>query len=346
MCKQSLFFSALIVSALTGCGSDQNSSADARNPGVATPQERLANAQTWMYQIQGLDEPGALSALAATDYPLLVLEPGQNFSESPNNMAEIVSTLRKTPDGKERLLLAYIDIGQAEDYRTYWQPSWRAPTVNEPGIPEFLLVPDPDGWSGNFVVAYWDTRWKELWLGPTGIVAELAEAGFDGIYLDWVEAYDDQQVIELADDSSLDEAEEMLFFIEQLGDAGEAVHKDFLMVVQNAPYLIDKDPAWYARIVDALAVEDTWFHGDGDVEWDEERAGDLHERHEGDFSTPSRLSQYDEYLNLGLLVFSVDYCVSKENAAQVYRDARAKGLRPLVTQVPLSQMTDTPPADY
>ncbi len=316
------------------------------NSGDKGREERLADAQTWMYQIQGLNEPGALEALAATDYPLLVLEPGQNFKDSPYDMAEIVSALRTAPDGSERLLLAYIDIGQAEDYRDYWLPSWTAPVGNELGSPEFLLAIDPDGWTGNYVVTYWDTRWKNMWIGPDGIVADLARAGFDGIYLDWVEAYDDERIISLARDSSLDEAEEMLWFIEELDAAGEAVSEDFLVVAQNAPYLIDKDPTWYGRIINALAVEDTWWHGDGDAPWDDPRAGDLHERHEGDYTTEARLTQYKQYTDRGIPVFSVDYCISETNTAQVYRDARAAGLRPLVTQVALSQNTDTPPSDY
>jgi cysteinyl-tRNA synthetase len=315
-------------------------------PGDSGREQRLAAAQTWMYQIQGLGEPGALEALAATDYPLLVLEPGQNFKDLPNEMSEIISTLRTAPDGTERLLLAYVDIGQAEDYRDYWLSSWVAPTEIEAGSPEFLLSLDPDGWSGNYVVAYWDTRWKNMWIGNDGIVAELARAGFDGIYLDWVEAYDDEGIIALANDSSLDEAEEMLWFIEELDEAGEAINEDFLIVAQNAPYLIDADPTWYGKIINALAVEDTWWHGDGDVGWDDPRAGDLHERHEGDYTTPARLKQYEQYTNRGIPVFTVDYCLDTNNAAQVYRDSRAAGLRPLVTQVSLEQNTETPPSDF
>lgn len=299
-----------------------------------------------MYQIQGLDEPGALTTLAATDYPLLVVEPGHNLKDDPSDMVEVISKLRIAPDGSDRLLLAYVDVGQAEDYRDYWQPSWVAPTETEAGDPEFLLTIDPDGWSGNYVVAYWDMRWKDLWVGDQGIVAELAAVGFDGIYLDWVEAYDDESVIALAEESGLDPAEEMLQFIEELGDAGDSVSEDFLVVVQNAPYLIDVDPEWYTSIVDALAVEDTWFHGDGDAEWGTPGAGDLQERHDGDYSTPSRLAQYEYYLSRGLPVFSVDYCIDEANAAQVYEDARRLGLRPLVTQVSLSQNTDTAPGDF
>ena len=138
--------------------------------------ERLIEAETWMYQIQGLDEPGALTTLAATDYPLLVVEPGHNLEDDPSDMVEVISKLRIAPDGSDRLLLAYVDVGQAEDYRDYWQPSWVAPTETEAGDPEFLLTIDPDGWSGNYVVAYWDMRWKDLWVGDQGIVAELAES--------------------------------------------------------------------------------------------------------------------------------------------------------------------------
>ena len=182
-------FTLLLFSAIA-C-SDSGPSGVEDEPTGSPPQQRLEAAQTWMYQIQELNDPQALAALAATNYPLLVIEPGQNFTDSPYDMANIISTLRTAPDGTERLLLAYVDIGQAEDYRDYWESSWVAPTDSEAGDPEFLLTLDPDGWSGNYVVAYWDTRWKNMWTGPNGIVADLARAGFDGIYMDWVEAYDD-----------------------------------------------------------------------------------------------------------------------------------------------------------
>lgn len=138
---------------------------------------------------------------------------------------------------------------------------------------------------------------------PDGsIVKTLARLGFDGVYLDWVEAYDDEQVAKAA--------------------AAERVD---------------------AAAIDALAAEDTWFHGEGDAEWDDPRAGDLHERHEGEWSTASRLRQYRKYVERGLPVFTVDYCVDRKNAADVYRLARKEGLRPLVTRVSLSRLTTTPP---
>jgi cysteinyl-tRNA synthetase len=302
----------LTLATSLACSSPAPSSATDADPTARTRVQRLQDAQTWMYQIQDLNDPAKLATLAATDYPLLVIEPGQNFTDSPYDMANIISTLRTAPDGTERLLLAYVDIGQAEDYRDYWESNWVAPTENDAGDPDFLLTIDPDGWSGNYVVAYWDPAWKNMWTGNFGIVAP----------------------------------DEMFLFIEEMDTAGEAVSEDFLIVAQNAPYLLDEDPARYGQIMDALAVEDTWWHGDGDVPWDDPRAGDLHERHDGDYTTPNRLAQYKKYTDRNIPVFTVDYCLSEQNAADVYRDSRALGLRPLVTQVPLSQNTDTPPSDF
>lgn len=305
--------------------------------------ERLRAVDEWMYQIQALDEPGAVSALAATDYDMLVLEPGHNFLDWSYDTTDIVDRLALKPDGAARLLLAYIDVGQAEDYRDYWGADWRAPTGSEAGWPEFLVTADPDGWSGNYVVAYWSPDWQALWLGADGIVADLAGFGFDGVYLDWVEAYDDEAALIAAEEAGIDAGMEMIAFIEAIGAAGRAVDPDFLVIAQNAPYLIDAAPSRYAAAIDALAVEDTWFHGEGDADWDDPGAGDLRNRHFDDYTTEARLEQVGRFQSYDLPVFSVDYAIDTDNVALVYREAPRHGLIPLVTRVSLSRLTTTPP---
>lgn len=306
----------------------------------------LKSAQTWMYQLQDLYEPEAVAALARTEYQLLVLEPGQNFKEYPYDTAGMVAALRRTPSGRRRALLAYVDIGEAEDYRDYWKPGWRAPTRSRPGRPDFMITVDPDGWSGNFPVAFWRPEWKKIWLGSSGIIARLASLGFDGVFLDWVEAYDDDYVMAAAEKEGLDPALEMIRFIEEIGRAGRRVRPGFLVVPQNAIYLIDHAPKRYAASIDALAVEDTWFSGLGDADWNDPGAGDRPNLDQEDWSTQARLKQYRVFQSLGLPVFSVDYCRSRKNAALVYRRARSAGLRPLVTRVSLSRTTTTPPWDF
>lgn len=304
---------------------------------------QLSNVQNWMYQIQELNEDGAVEALAATEYDMLVVEPGHNFSEWNYNTSQIVSDLHRKPDGNSRLLLAYVDIGEAEDYRDYWKEDWIAPQENVSGYPDFLITTDPDGWAGNYPVAYWEKDWQSLWLGSDGIVAELAKFGFDGIYVDWIEAYDDDAVRDVAKMAGVSPETAMIAFIEKLGAAGRAINPDFLVVAQNAIYLIDTDPERYTKAIDALAVEDTWFHGLGDSDWDDPDGGDQRDRYDEEYSTTARLDQISRYQDAGLPVFSVDYALKKNNAAKVYDSALGRGLIPLVTRVALSKLTETPP---
>src|SRR5258708_6329502 len=89
----------------------------------------LQNAKTWMYQLQGLERPGAIEALAKSNYPLLVLEPTRTIKGNENfDTSGMIRKLRTLPDGKRRLLLAYICVGEAEEYRVYWEKSWKKPT--------------------------------------------------------------------------------------------------------------------------------------------------------------------------------------------------------------------------
>ncbi len=201
-------FVRLIAAVLLFAACD-SASEDEPAPETVDRRAALKAAQTWMYQLAALDVPDALETLAATDYPLLVLEPGNNHlpcvdgsdegaCADPYDAAAMVAALRETPDGQRRLLLAYIDIGQAERWRTYWASDWAPPTADGPGQPDFILTEDPDGWAGNYPVAFWRPEWQALWNGPDGLVAELARLGFDGVYLDWVEAYDDETVAAVA----------------------------------------------------------------------------------------------------------------------------------------------------
>jgi len=350
--KLYIFPAAFIVLAFcSGC--DSGSTEETTDP--ITETSTVLNGvevSNFMYQLQELFETASVDELDATEYDMLVVEPGFNFSEFPYNTDYMVSQLKTKPNGDERILLAYIDIGQAEDYRDYWliqqsnaADNWQEPTPGNPGNPDFIVSTDPDGWAGNYPVAYWHADWKDMWVGNDGIIEKIANFGFDGIYLDWVEGYDDDDVIARAGSELRDPAAEMIDFIEEMKAKARTIKSDFLVIAQNAPYLLDTDAGRYASIIDAIATEDTWFFGEGDVGWDDDRAGDLTggDRHAGDFSTANRIAQNKKYLNVGIPVFTVDYCISQNNADQVYDDSRSNGFIPLVTRVSLSQITETPP---
>ncbi|HIP23047.1 MAG TPA: hypothetical protein EYG79_05560, partial [Rhodobacteraceae bacterium] len=92
-----------------------------------------------------------LRQISDSDYNMVVIEP--IYTEAENTGFPIEATLARLHQ-KPRIVLAYIDIGQAEEWRTYWQPNWRI------GAPSWIVANDPDGWEGNYPVAYWHPAWK------------------------------------------------------------------------------------------------------------------------------------------------------------------------------------------
>ena len=251
-----------------------------------------------MYQIQGLERRGAIEKLARSNYDVLVVEPTNTGTGSERfDVTAMVKRLKSARPG--RLVLAYIDIGEAEDYRTYWQSSWRRPTRGKKGSPSFLVAQDPDGWEGNYPVAYWDRRWHKLMIEARDSALKNALAGgFDGVYLDWVEGYDDDSITRRARRVRRSPAREMVRLISRLRSVAREQDPDFLVVAQNAPYLIDT-PGYLSQI-DAAAFESTWYGGKGDAGWNSKGAGDVKRQARGGlYTTASLLATYGRYSQAG-----------------------------------------------
>ena len=304
-----------------------------------------------------LDEE-TVARIAESSYDMVVLDFIR--SEASNTdfaMSDLVERLHSSPHPK--LVIAYIDIGQAEDYRTYWQPGWRI------GDPDWIVGLDPDGWEGNFPVAYWRQEWRDIWLGGAGYIREIAKDGFDGVYLDWVEAYSDENVVRVADRDGVDPKAEMLRFVGDIAATGRAQRPSFMVIAQNAAELAENDG--YLAVIDAIAQEQVWFDGGAD----NVPPGDCPlPRTEADLDTDAyreSLSvecggQYDQYpestlhvsseeyliqLDLarrkGTLIFTVDYAVEPSNVAWVYERSRGLGFIPFVGTRFLDQFVDPVP---
>lgn len=123
-----------------------------------------------------------LQTLAATDYDLLIID--LFFNEDEMLTAEDVGRLRIKSNGGSRLVVAYMSIGEAEVYRYYWQESWK----DDP--PSWLDKENPD-WEGNYKVKYWDTGWQAIIFGnDQSYLKRILDSGFDGVYLDIIEAFE------------------------------------------------------------------------------------------------------------------------------------------------------------
>jgi cysteinyl-tRNA synthetase len=121
-----------------------------------------------------------VAALANTYYDLAGIDYSFDGTEAGKFTAAQVAQMKVKPDGKRRKVIAYLSIGEAEDYRYYWQNGWGE------GDPSFIHEENP-GWPGNFKVEYWDPRWQAIIFG---YLRMIVKAGFDGVYLDIIDAYE------------------------------------------------------------------------------------------------------------------------------------------------------------
>lgn len=123
-----------------------------------------------------------MNAVIATNYDLLIMD--LFFQDGTEFTASEIARLKNKANGGKRLLLCYMSIGEAEDYRYYWQESWNN------NKPDWIAAENPD-WEGNFKVKYWEEAWQEIIFGnDDSYLKKILDAGFDGTYLDIIDAFE------------------------------------------------------------------------------------------------------------------------------------------------------------
>lgn len=340
----------LLFALLFSCGDKVNNPSDI----IMDPLE-LNQVQYWAYQIQALDEPGAIDALAASKYDMLVIEPTrtelEQYDFDTKGMVNKLKASRTFNQKYRKLVIAYIDIGEAESWRWYW--TW--PEIWNPGEPrpedwpEWIVYHDPDGWDDNYPVIYWHEQWKDIVIygkktgsdpnrNYSSIIDELIKDGFDGAYLDWVEAYDDDEIKKIAAKTGKDTKVEMVNLIKEIRDYAKKRNPQFLIIQQNASGLFEGHPE-LINYIDAIAQEAIWYDGTGGFDqWDDPDGYDI-KNPEG--LTGEYLYNLDQYKNVALPVFTVDYAVKHAN--EIYKLSRAKKYIPYCTRRSLQKLTSTPP---
>lgn len=144
---------------------------------------KLSDAQNFLYLINPQNfstKQAFIQAVCATNYDLLVMD---LFLDEDAFTAEEVEQLHHKANGGRRLVICYLSIGEAENYRYYWDPSWRTHK------PEWLERANPR-WPGNYKVRYWHPDWQNIICGPgDSYLNRILTAHFDGVYLDLVDAF-------------------------------------------------------------------------------------------------------------------------------------------------------------
>lgn len=282
---------------------------------------RLAGVKSWGYQLQRVQP----AEIAASPYDLVVIDYSRNGVDSGRFTPAEVKAMQVKPDGGRRIVLAYLSIGEAEDYRFYWEKRWVEPaplkhhspapaaTVATVRIPRLVapgwLGRENEVWSGNFLVRFWYEGWQEIIMhGSQSYLARIQDAGFNGVYLDRVDAY---YAIE---SDREDAARRMVDFVAELAMVARSKRSDFIIVPQNAEELLLRQK--YLSAIDGVAKEDVLFGSSDD----------------GKPNDPQEAERTFEKLQparkAGLPVLVVEYASDPALALAAEADVKARGMLP------------------
>lgn len=215
----------------------------------------LATVTSWLYHLGDVDSSEA-AKIAASDAGLVVIDYANSSGDSPEEYTP--AQLDAMRGGKDKLIVSYLSVGEAEDYRPYWQSSWDSKP------PSFLSASNPE-WPDNYKVKYWDPAWQKI---VFDYVDSIIDDGFNGLYLDIIDAF--QYWEEVAPKTGIDYRAEMAKFVAaidehanaKLAEMGDA--RKFVIIGQNGEELVD-NPLYLSHI-DGLAKEDLRFYYPNDSE--------------------------------------------------------------------------------
>ena len=267
----------------------------------------------FVYQLQRID----LEAIGETKFDLVIMDYSRDGSDERKFTAAQISALKDSPGGP-KTVLSYMSIGEAEDYRWYWQRSWDANRDGRPdaGAPAWLGRSNPD-WPGNYKVRYWDPAWQQI---VYDYVGKVLAAGYDGVYLDIVDAYEYWEPRA----PGVPVEDEMVDFVKSIATYARVTHDhpNFQVYVQNAEELsLHPD---YVRAVSGIGKEDLFY--DGNSRQPAEEVG-------------WSVKQLDRFKAAGKPVLVTDYVTRPTKIDAFYGKALSRGDVPYATRRDLDALT-------
>lgn len=202
------------------------------------------------------------------------------------------------------LVISYLSIGEAEDYRSYWQGDWKE------GSPGFLEKENPD-WQGNYKVRYWDPSWRSIMRFQ---LDRIIAAGYDGVYLDIIDGYEYFQ-----EQGIVESRQRMVDLVKYLSSYAKSKNKGFLIIPQNSPEIAMD----YIDYIDGVGKETTWY--------EEGRALPAQE-------TDPQVELLDQIRSKGKFVLAIDYF--KSSPCAFFDKARDHGFVPTAGPRELDYIVD------
>jgi cysteinyl-tRNA synthetase len=198
-------------------------------------------------------KPAAVAKLKESGRDWIVLD-ATFAGDTPWEQTDL-DTIRSGKAGRK--VVAYFSIGEAEDYRSYWQSDWVSHGKRTAAAPVWLGIENPE-WKGNYQVKYWNADWQKLVLPA---IDDAMARGFDGVYLDIVDGF---QTYEQGADGYLDDRmnpetkqtyrRDMVDWVKAIAARARAKDPAALVIPQNGSQLVaDED---FLEVISAQGIED------------------------------------------------------------------------------------------
>ncbi len=144
----------------------------------------LSQAKNFLYLVNPVNfasKSAFINAVATTNYDAIIMD---LFLNDEAFTASEINQLRNKANGGKRIVICYMSIGEAEDYRYYWENSWNA---SKP----IWIAAENLNWAGNFKVKYWNADWQNIiYRNSDSYLDKILMADFDGVYLDIIDGFE------------------------------------------------------------------------------------------------------------------------------------------------------------
>ncbi|PIU22127.1 MAG: hypothetical protein COT14_02735 [Candidatus Diapherotrites archaeon CG08_land_8_20_14_0_20_30_16] len=250
----------------------------------------LADKQRDSYDIESfvyLLQNSNYDELKSLQTSLLVIDP-----ENGDGELQFTNEQIKDLHSNKKYVIAYIDIGEAENWRSYYK-----------NMPKDIIgIENPD-WEDCFYVAFWQPYWKQLTYSR---IANYLDNGYDGVYLDLIDVYEywQEQGVKDAKQKAID-------FVKDISVKVKAKNSNLLVIPQNALELLKEND--YINYIDGIGAESTFYDTDKSASW-----------------SKWDLEYLDYAISKGRFVLSIDYSKKLNNRCNFVNKAKAHKFVPFV----------------
>lgn len=261
---------------------------------------------------------GKPEELARSPFQMIVMDPTRDGTDATSYTPAEIQSIRAGNNHKPKLVLGYLSVGEAENYRSYWQKDWKHQR------PEWIGPQDPD-WKGDFKVKFWEAPWHTLMEKE---VDRLIDQGFDGVFLDVVDAGEFWADPDRKTAQRPTAEREMVDFVKSLAAYAHKRNPSFGIFPNGAENLGRFHD--YVATVSGIFREDIWYYGN---------------RPNKPSEIKETLAALEPFQKAHKPIFAIDYVTQPDKIDDFYAKAKSTGFIPYATVRNLEKLTINPGHD-